>query len=271
VPLFQLRLAGYGLLTIGAINLIFAGVLSPRLITTLQGRLSMANGLIGFVPWLLLSLALIFVQGNRKRLSREQLPMLLLHRLLLPIAIGYLLLVPLMVRDALGYNGSVQSEIKQELKNYRAGSNQLLEQVRPLTTPLAVARVLQRYPNISVTVDPADSAPQIKGKLAEALSMGQARLQNRLDEVRRTRLEGLFLRTMGSMGVALAAAFALFGLRRQNLAMIRDSGGQADAYFAADQLMRSQGSFRRRSGSGFSDEWLGLDQPVGNSRSEAKP
>ena len=233
---FPLRLAGYGLLTIGAINFLFRGPLSPDMLKSVVGRLSIANGLIAFVPWLLLSLALIFLQGNRARRSHEQLPVQLLHRLLLPLLLGYLLLVPLMIRDAIGFDRAVQSEISGQLKLYRNGSRQLLDQVAPLSTPLAVARVVQRYPGISIAVDPTETASQVKAKLAKALSNGEARLVTRLDDQRRSRLEGLFQRTIASTFVALVAAAALAGLRRQNLAALRVSGHKVSDYFGQDLI-----------------------------------
>lgn len=239
MPCFQLRSAGYGLLTIGVVNLLLTGSLTPQLLGTAPGRLTMANGLIAFAPWLLLSLALIFVQGNRQRLSQEPLPMLLLHRLLLPIAIGYLLLVPLMVRDALGVNRSVQGQIGQELRRFRTASDRLMAEVQPLDTPLAVARTLERYPNIGVTLAPRDTVAQVKARLAEALTNGQARLENRLDEVRRSRLEGLFQRTLAAGLVAAITATGLLALRRHNQEAIQQSGSEANLYFTRD--LRRQG------------------------------
>lgn len=239
MPCFPLRSAGYGLLTIGVVNLLLTGSLAPQLFSSAAGRLTMANSLIAFAPWLLLSLALIFLQGNRQRLSQEPLVMLLLHRLLLPIAVGYLLLMPLMVRDGLGVNRSVQGQIGQELRRFSTASDRLMAEVRPLSTPLAVARTLERYPNIGVAIDPNDNAAQVKAKLAEALANGQARLENRLDEVRRSRLEGLFQRTLGGTLVALITATGLAALRRQNLDAIRQSGSDANLYFSSD--LRRQG------------------------------
>jgi hypothetical protein len=233
---YPLRLAGYGLLAVGVINLFLSGILSPNLLASSPGRLSIANSLIAFVPWLLLSLALIFLQGNLARRSREQLPVQLLHRLLLPLLVAYLLLVPLMISDALGYNRSVQSEIDGQLQRYRNGSRQLLDEVAPLSSPLSVAKVLQRYPAISMAVSPGESAGQLKDRLAEALRNGEARLKTRLDDQRRGRLEGLFQRTISSTFVALVAAAGLGGLRRQNLGAIGESGHKVGEYFAQDML-----------------------------------
>jgi hypothetical protein len=243
---YPLRLAGYSILSIGAINLFSRYVFGLELVKSIPGRLSIANSLIDFVPWLLLSLALIFLEGNESRRSREQLPVQLLHRLLLPLLVGYLLLVPLMIRDAIGFNRAAQSEISRQIKIYRNGTRQLLDQVAPLSTPLAVARVVQRYPSIAMTVDPTETASQLKAKLAQALSNGEARLMTRLDEQRRTRLEGLFQRTIASTFVALVAAAGLAGLRRQNLAAIRASGHKVGEYFAQDLLIdrSSRGGLR---------------------------
>jgi hypothetical protein len=276
---FPLRLAGYGLLTIGAINLVSRGILSTELVRSVPGRLAMANSLIAFVPWLLLSLALIFLQGNRARRSREQLPVQLLHRLLLPLLVGYLLLVPLMIRDAVGYNNTVQTEIASQLQLYRNGSRQLLDQVAPLSTPLAVARVVQRYPNISIAVDPSETAGQLKQKLAQALREGEARLTTRLDDRRRSQLEGLFQRTIASIVVALVAAAALAGLRRQNLAAMRESGHRVGDYFGQDLLRDLPPSSRHRASlhpaagdnAPFPQEWLVGEQPEPPLQSKARP
>jgi len=245
---YPLRLAGYSILSIGVINLFSRYVFGLELVKSIPGRLSIANSLIVFAPWLLLSLALIFLEGNRSRHSREHLPVQLLHRLLLPVLVAYLLLVPLMIRDAIGFINTVQSEISSQLKSYRNGTRQLLDQVAPLSTPLAVARVVQRYPSIAMTVVPTETATQVKAKLAQALSNGEARLMTRLDDQRRTRLEGLFQRTIASIFVALVAAAGLAGLRRQNLAAIRASGHMVAEYFAQDLLI-DRPSRRGRSGS----------------------
>jgi hypothetical protein len=243
---YPLRLAGYSILSIGVINLFSRYVFGLELVKSIPGRLSIANSLIDFVPWLLLSLALIFLEGNRSRRSREHLPVQRLHRLLLPLLVGYLLLVPLMIRDAIGFNRTAQSEISGQLKIYRNGTRQLLDQVAPLSTPLAIAQVVQRYPSIAMTVDPSETASQLKARLAQALSNGEARLMTRLDDQRRTRLEGLFQRSIASISVALVAAAGLAGLRRQNLAAIRASGHRVGEYFAQDLLIdrSSLGSLR---------------------------
>ena len=170
---YPLRLAGYSLLSVGVINLFSRYIFGLELLKSIPGRLSISNSLVAFAPWLLLSLALIFLEGNRSRRSREHLPVQLLHRLLLPLLVGYLLLVPLMIRDAIGYNRSVQSEISSQLKSYRNGTRQLLDQVAPLSTPLAVAQVIQRYPSIAMAVLPTETASQVKAKLAKALSDGE--------------------------------------------------------------------------------------------------
>jgi hypothetical protein len=243
---YPLRLAGYSILSIAVINLFSRYVFGLELVKSIPGRLSIANSLVDFVPWLLLSLALIFLEGNRSRRIREHLPVQLLHRLLLPLLVGYLLLVPLMIRDAIGFNSTVQSEISGQLKIYRNGTRQLLDQVAPLSTPLAIAQVVQRYPSIAMTVDPTETASQLKARLAQALSNSEARLMTRLDDQRRTRLEGLFQRTIASIFVALVAAAGLAGLRRQNLAAIRESGHMVGEYFAQDLLIdrSSQGGLR---------------------------
>ena len=265
---YPLRLAGYGLLAIGIINLVAQGTFAPALLKTATGRLEFSSSLVLFAPWLLLSLALIFLQGNSRRRSHEQIPLLILHRLLLPLLVGYLLLVPLMIRDALGYNQSVQAQIGRQLTTYRASSRRLLDEVRPLTTPLAVAQVLQRYPSLSIGLDPSESAAGLKRKLSTALANGEARLETRFDDLRRSRLEGLFKRTIAASCAAFVTAAALAGLRLQNLAAIRSSGHKVGSFFRGDLLPDGPGMLRQRgflgkTGSGhmvFSEEWLVADE-----------
>lgn len=265
MPLFQLRLAGYGLLVITAINSLLRLPLSPALLTSVTGRLQATQALISLAPWLLLALAMIFIEGNRCRSSREQIPVVLLHRLLLPLTIGYLLLVPLLIRDGLGYNGAVQGEIDSQRATYRQGRAALLAQVRPLTTPLAVARVVQRYPGISLALDPTDSAPQLKAKLSEALRNGEASLLTRLDGIRRARLEGLFQRSLAQIGMAVTTALVLVGLRRQNQEAMAQAGyEEAAAFFRQDLRPGRPRSGRRRgrvasSTPAIPSEWLGCE------------
>jgi hypothetical protein len=285
---YPLRLAGYGLLAVGVINLFFSGILSPNLLGSTAGRLSIANSLIAFVPWLLLSLALIFLQGNMARRSREQWPVQLLHRLLLPLLVAYLLLVPLMISDALGFNRSVQSEMDGQLKLYRNGSQQLLNQVAPLSSPLGVAKVMQAYPAISMAVAPGESASQLKDRLAEALRNGEARLRTRLDDQRSSRLEGLFQRTISGTFVALVAAAGLAGLRRQNLGAMVESGHKVGEYFGQDMLSDRpwslpwpfpwplRFSFRRKftklhPPEEWPEEWMVSEEPEQPVQSQARP
>jgi len=281
---YPLRLAGYSLLAVGVINLFFSGILSSNLLGSTSGRLSIANSLIAFVPWLLLSLALIFLQGNMARRSREQWPVQLLHRLLLPLLVAYLLLVPLMICDALGFNRSVQSEMDGQLKLYRNGSQQLLNQVAPLSSPLGVVKVMQAYPAISMAVAPGESASQLKDRLAEALRNGEARLRTRLDDQRRSRLEGLFQRTISGTFVALVAAAGLAGLRRQNLGAMVESGHKVGEYFGQDMLSDRpwplpwplRFSFRRKftklhPPEEWPEEWMVSEEPEQPVQSQARP
>jgi hypothetical protein len=271
MPLFQLRLAGYGLLVIGLINLLLRGAISPASFSSAPARLTLAHGLASFAPWLLLSLALIFVQGNRQRRTRETLPVTLLHRLLMPLVVGYLLLVPLMVRDAFGYNSAAQGQFEQQLALYRSGSSQLQDKIRPLRTPLEVARTLQQYPNISLVADPADSADLLKRKLAEALRNGEAQLRGRYDDVSRQRNQGLAQRTLESSLVCLVVAAGLAVLRLQNLSLIEASGKPVSFYFGND-LLPEHAKRRRRRASNYPEEafpnaWImaeGEEEPEGS-------
>lgn len=261
-PLFQLRLAGYGLLLIGLVNLLMQAGLSAGSLTSNAGRLALAHGLAGFAPWLLLSLALIFVQGNRQRRHSEGLPLTLLHRLLLPLVVGYLLLIPLMVRDAIAYQRSVQGQIENRVAVYRSGSSQLEQRVRPLQSAQEVVRVLQRYPNIVVTTDPSDSATVIRQRLGEALRNGESQLRGRLEDLNRSRGEGLAMRTFQSGLVCLVAAAGLAVLRLQNLSLVLSSGHRIGSYFGQDPLplARQRGRRRVRRPSGaFPHAWLGVE------------
>lgn len=261
-PLFQLRLAGYGLLLIGLVNLLMQAGLSSGSLTSNAGRLGLAHGLAGFAPWLLLSLALIFVQGNRQRRGSEGLALTLLHRLLLPLVVGYLLLIPLMVRDAIAYQRSVQGQIESRVAIYRSGSSQLQQRVRSLQSPQEVVRMLQRYPNIVVAADPSDSATVIRQRLAEALRNGEAQLRGRLEDLNRSRGEGLAMRTFQSGLVCLVAAIGLAVLRLQNLALVLRSGHRISSYFSQDPLplVRPQGRHQLRRPSGaFPHAWLGVE------------
>ena len=119
-----------------------------------------------------------------------------------------------------------------------------------------------------MAVDPTETASQVKANLAKALSNGEARLVTRLDDQRRSRLEGLFQRIIASSFVALVAVAGLAGLRRQNLAAIRVSGHKVGEYFGQDLMndlsssMRRRGSFDQGSPEkpAFPKEWIGGEQ-----------
>jgi len=266
LPLFQLRLAGYGLLLIGLINLLLRIGLSTEAIGSAGGRLSLAQGLAGFAPWLLLSLALIFVQGNRKRQQREVLPVQLLHRLLLPLALAYLLLIPLMVRDAIGFDRALKGQIESQVARFRNGSSRVQERVRSLTTAAEVIQELRRYPNLTVSAAPGDSAVGVRRRLAEALQVGEAQLRGRLEDLRRSRGEGLAQRTLQSSLVCLVAAGGLAVLRRQNLSLVHRSGQRLDRFYGLDLLPQPPRSGRRLrlptpQAAAFPHAWLGVEDP----------
>lgn len=261
-PLFPLRLAGYGLLLIGLVNLLLQARFSADSLGSPVGRLGLAHGLAGFAPWLLLSLALIFVQGNRQRRAGESLPLTLLQRLLLPLVLGYLLLIPLMVRDAIAFQRGVQGQIENRVALYRSGSRQLQERVRPLGSAPEVVRLLQRYPNITLVADPADSAATLRSKLSEALSVGEAQLRGRLETLQRNRSEGLAVRTLQSALICLVTATGLAALRLQNLTQVQRSGHRLGLYFSQDPLPLEPRRGRRRlqrSGATFPHAWLGVE------------
>ena len=236
LSLFQLRIAGYGLLLIGVINLVLKAGFSASGIATAPGRLSLAHGLAGFAPWLLLSLALIYVQGNRLRRRPEDLPLTLMQRLMLPLVVGYLMLIPLMVRDAVAFDRSLQGQIDTQVAFFRSGGKQLQERLSPLNNPQDVVRVLRQYPNLSVEVDPSESAGTIRQKLTEALQVGEARLRERLIAMRRSRAEGLTQTTLQSSLICLVVALGMAALRLQNLALIQRSGHALNNYFGQDLM-----------------------------------
>jgi hypothetical protein len=245
LSLFQLRIAGYGLLLIGVINLVLRAGFSASGIASASGRLSLAHGLAGFAPWLLLSLALIYVQGNRLRRRPEDLPLTLMQRLLLPLVVGYLLLIPLMVRDAVVFDRGLQGQINSQVAMFRSGGKQLQERLSPLNTPQEVVGVLRQYPNLSVQVDPSESVATIRQKLAKAIQSGEASLRERLEGLRRSRAEGLTQTTLQSSLICLVVALGMAALRLQNLALIQRSGHRPSNYFGQDLI-----PIRVRSGRG---------------------
>ncbi|MFM7268586.1 MAG: hypothetical protein ACKOZT_08385 [Cyanobium sp.] len=271
LPLYQLRLAGYGLLAIGLINRLIRAGFSAASIGSAAGRLSLAHNLAGFAPWLLLSVALIFVQGNRRRRHGEGLPLLLLHRLLLPLVVGYLLLVPLMVRDAIGFHRGLQDQIEGQVAQFRDGSSRLERRLKPLASSAEVVRALRQYPNITVAADAADAADSLRRKLGEALRVGEAQLRGRLEDLRRRRAEGLAERTLQSVLICLVAAAGLAVLRLQNLTLMHRSGHRLAHYLSQDllpQQRRHDGRLRARElhGAPYPHGWLGLEETA-----EAEP
>jgi hypothetical protein len=81
---------------------------------------------------------------------------------------------------------------------------------------------------------------------AKLQAMASPAFRTRLNDQRRSRLEGLFQRTIASTFVGLVAAAGLASLRHQKLAAIRESGHSIGESFAQDLLSDPPASARRR-------------------------
>jgi len=190
----SLRLAGYALILLLGIKL--SPGFSWGSFTVPVGRIGLATSLTEAAPFLLLGLGMIFAGGNLSRRRVEVEVLVALQRLLLPLVIGYALLVPLVVTDAFrAYQGADQEGAVQ-LQQARQFRKQVVDAVEPTTSPLELARALQKFPQIRSTINPSQPLETIKKSLFDSLDQAVASVENRQGNQLSGARAGLLQRTI---------------------------------------------------------------------------
>ncbi|PZV04322.1 MAG: hypothetical protein DCF23_06545 [Cyanobium sp.] len=226
-----MRLAGYALILLLAIKLA-SGFSWPALTVPVQ-RLGLASSLTEAAPFLLLGLGLIFAGGNAFRRRPEVELLVVLQRLLLPLALGYALLAPLVVTDALrAYRGADEQGTVQ-LQQARQFRRQVVDAVKPVSTPVELARVLQRFPQIRSAINPSQPLESIKKSLFDSLDQAVVTLENRQGDQLSGARVGLLQRTIVTVLLALITAAFLQLFRQQNLRRVGYYNLALKPYFMA--------------------------------------
>jgi len=227
-----LRLIGYGLLLLLAARL--GTSLSPAMATVPLRRLELATRLSDTAPFLLIAIGLVFVGGNGQRRRFEVGPLLALKTLLLPLVLGYALLGPLVITDALRvYQGADQQgavRLEQAI-NFR---KQVLEAIEPVTTIPQLVTALQKFPVINARINQSDSIDTVKKSLIGTLDRAVTDLQSQQGQQMSGARTGLVGRTVLTVLLTTITATFVNLLRRQVVEPIRASGLAARAYFRAD-------------------------------------
>ena len=227
-----MRLVGYGLLVLLAARL--GTSLSPAMATVPLRRLDLATLFSDTAPFLLIAIGLVFVGGNGQRRRFEVAPLLILKALLFPLVLGYALLGPLVITDALRvYQGADQQGAAQ-LVQAIAFRKQVLEAIEPVTTIPQLVTALQKFPVINARINQSDPIDRLKQSLISTLDSAVTNLQSKRGQQissARTRLVG---RTVLNVLLTTITATFINLIRSQLLESIQSSGLAAREYFRAD-------------------------------------
>jgi hypothetical protein len=226
----SLRLVGYALILLLGIKL--ASGLSWGAFTVPTQRLGLASTLTEAAPFLLLALGLIFAGGNGAR-RRQEIPVLVvLQRLLLPLAIGFALLAPLVITDAFRAYQAADQQGAVLLQQARQFRRQVLDAIKPTASAAELAQELRKFPQIQSSINPSQPLDSIKKELFVLLDKGIATIESqRADQLSGTR-SVLVKRTIVTALLALISAIFLQLLREQNLVQMQKEKMTLKSYFS---------------------------------------
>lgn len=190
----SLRLVGYGLLLLLAARL--GTSLSPDMATVPLRRLELATLLSDTAPFLLIAIGLIFAGGNGRRRRFEVGPLLALKTLLFPLVIGYALLGPLVITDALRVYQGADQQGTARLEQAISFRKQVLEAIEPVTTIPQLVTALQKFPVINARINQTDSIDTIKKSLIGTLDRAVTDLQSQQGQQMSGARTGLVGRTV---------------------------------------------------------------------------
>lgn len=228
----SLRLVGYGLLLLLAARI--GTSLSPAMATVPLRRLELATLLSDTAPFLLIAIGLVFVGGNGQRRRFEVGPLLALKTLLFPLVLGYALLGPLVITDALRVYQGADQQSAARLEQAISFRKQVLEAIEPVTTIPQLVTALQKFPVINARINQSDSIDTIKKSLIGSLDRAVTDLQSQQGQQMSGARTGLVGRTVLTVLLTTITATFLNLLRRQVLEPIRASGLSTRAFFRAD-------------------------------------
>ncbi|MCP9884793.1 hypothetical protein KBY97_06585 [Synechococcus sp. ATX 2A4] len=230
-----MRLVGYALLLLLAARL--GTSLSPAMATVPLRRLELATLLSDTAPFLLIAIGLIFLGGNGKRRRFEVAPLVALKALLFPLVLGYALLGPLVITDALRVYQGADQQGAARLEQAVAFRQQVLTAIEPVTTIPQLVTALQKFPVINARINQSDSIDKIKQSLTGTLDRAVTDLQSQQGQQMSGARTGLVGRTVLTVLLTTITATFLNLLRAQVLEPIRASGRAARSYFRADLVV----------------------------------
>ncbi len=197
-------------------------------------RLELATLLSDTAPFLLIAIGLIFAGGNGRRRRFEVGPLLALKTLLFPLVIGYALLGPLVITDALRVYQGADQQGTARLEQAISFRKQVLEAIEPVTTIPQLVTALQKFPVINARINQTDSIDTIKKSLIGTLDRAVTDLQSQQGQQMSGARTGLVGRTVLTVLLTTITATFVNLLRHQVLEQIRASGLAARAYLRAD-------------------------------------
>ncbi|MFM8604869.1 MAG: hypothetical protein ACKOBY_04975 [Cyanobium sp.] len=244
--LVQLRL-------VGLLMLLF--VLARSAVPLLLGfdgapiqRLAAVTSLSAGLPLLPLGISLYLLGGGRQRLPQEFLPTTLLHRSLLPLALGCLLLLPaLTVHSAivLQYGRTEALAMQSELQN---SHRQWLAEAEQATTAEQVRSLAARHQLTlpSMTVEPVELSRWRFSQVLEK-ELSNLRRQRPILSLSPYELELLSLpRVASTLLLQLITGVGLLLLQRQGSREIHRHGLSSAMFFRLDPVRHHRHAVHRR-------------------------
>ena len=160
--------------------------------------------------------------------------LVVLHRLLLPLVIGYALVAPLVITDAFrAYQGADEQGAVQ-LQQARQFRRQVVDAGKPTTSAAELAQLLRKFPQIRSAINPSQPLDSIKKSLFDSLDKAVATLESRQGDQLSGARGGLVQRTIVTALLALITANFLQLLREQNLLRISQRKVALQTCFSAN-------------------------------------
>jgi hypothetical protein len=175
---------------------------------------------------------MIFAGGNGSRRRQEVPVLVVLQRLLLPLVIGYALLAPLVITDAYRAYRGADEQGSVQLQQARQFRRQVVDAIKPTTSPAELAQVLSKFPQIRSAINPSQPLDSIKKSLFDSLDKAVATLESRQGDQLSGARVGLVQRTIVTALLALISAIFVQLLREQNLVQMQNEKITPKHYFS---------------------------------------
>ncbi|MEM9007749.1 MAG: HpsJ family protein [Cyanobacteria bacterium P01_F01_bin.86] len=178
--LTPLRLAGYGLLMLGLIDL--AEILLPPVLTNPNWEFQAFGQIIERVPVPLIGLGLVFIGGTEERSQLENTVVRVLSWLTLVAGILYFLLVPLGIVNTLRIDGQNRTQIATQKDEVRQQIEEAKNQLAGIQTTDDLQVLVSAISGQAAPSLEADQVDEVKDQISTSIAQNEAALENQARE-----------------------------------------------------------------------------------------